>query len=452
MTGLPSASTTPSPAATALADDPTPTTRDSSQLPTQTARPRATRPQPTSTADSNDPAETSEPTSGIDNNDGTRDAGDDPVVIAVERDTAALRGLQPKDDVPEIFITEEQLRVNLTEDMKTDYPREEARMDAVALWLLRLSDERSFDLYQFYIDMLSEGVAGYYDPDENELFVLSDQEELGPQARETLSHEYIHSLQDQHYDLRRLLPDDSKDDDRNLAARATAEGDASLAGLMYAYQHMSQEDFQELIAASENASTEMLDRAPTYIRRGFIFPYDEGVTFVSKLIEAGGFDKVNAALADPPRSTEQIIHPEKYMELPRDEPVAMLMPPLTSTLGAGWSLSDYATFGEFDLQIVLSDNNAADPEGAAAGWGGGQYDFYQRGDDALLIMATRWDTTRDANEFEAALNETFEDTTKVGELWQDGGRFFGLKRTDDQIVLVAATKAEFVQSALDDVK
>jgi hypothetical protein len=198
---------------------------------------------------------------------------------------------------------------------------------------------------------------------------------------------------------------------------------------------------------------------------------------VSKLIERGGFDKVNAALADPPVSTEQIIHPEKYLDLPRDEPIAVTLPPLTSTLGTGWKHTDDGTFGELDVQILLSDNGADSSSGtpqpqpenrnsngalstptatlskeAAAGWGGGHYSIYQKDDDALVIVGTTWDSEEEADEFEATLLQTFEDAKKTGDVWQDNGRFCGVKRTGDMIVLVSATTAELVTAALDQVK
>ena len=374
-------------------------------------------------------------------------AGENEQVLEVEADAAAVRELDPKEDVDETFITRDQLRTNLIRDIDEDYPKDEAERDALELWLMRLTPNRDLDLHQLFIDLYTENIAGYYDSEENKLFVLGDQKQLSPQARETLAHEFVHSLQDQHYDLDKLLPEDSTDDDRSMAIRSLVEGDATLAGVMYAYRHFTKEEFEEMLAESSNNPSDVIDSVPTYIRNGLLFPYDAGATFVGKLIEEGGFDRVNKALADPPVSTEQILHPDKYLQTPRDEPLPVTIPPLTSTLGTGWTYKDSGTLGEFDFTEILRENGAGAPVDSADGWGGGKYDLYQNGNNALLFIDSRWDTASEANEFYNAMQETFVTAKSEGDkLWSDGGRYFGLKYSGDRVTLVTSTD----RTALDD--
>jgi len=376
----------------------------------------------------------------------------DQVLLQVELDTMQVRGLKPRDDVPEIVINREQLRTKLINDFKEDYSQEEARQDAVELWLLRLSPNRTLDLYQLFLDLYSEQIAGLYDHREKELFVLSEAEELSPTGKATLAHEFVHSLQDQHYDLGNMLPDDSDNDDRDRAVRSLIEGDASISEVMYAYQHLSSEEFQKILEESNASPSTVIEKVPPYIKEDLLFPYSAGSTFVTKLIERGGYDKVNAVFADPPQSTEQILHPEKYLQLPRDEPVSVAIPPLTSTLGTGWTYRDGYTFGEFDLRELLKENGVAEPDTAAAGWGGGQTAFYENNESALYIVDTRWDTTNDATEFDEALRGTFSKARKVGDLWSEGDRFFGIITSGDRVALVSGTDQKIVETAISAIK
>ena len=324
-----------------------------------------------------------------------------------------MRGLKPKKDVPETFLPQDKLRENLTEEVNTEYKPDEAKRDAVELWLLRLLDDPSIDLRKLQTDLLGEQVLGYYDQKKKDLFVRSDEPSLSPLARETLVHEFTHSLQDQYYDLEKLRPEKIAGD-LGAAILALVEGDATVSGLLYAQQYMSQSDFQALLDESKNSPSKVLDAAPQYIRDSLEFPYDQGPRFVLALVkpDAGqgnvSFKSVDDALADPPKSTEQIIHPEKYMDKQnRDEPVTVTLPPLTDTLGTGWTQTDTDTLGEFDLQEMLKINNVDESQAtdAAAGWGGAQYALYQKGDSALVQTIIDWDTSTDAAEFESAMRQ-----------------------------------------------
>lgn len=386
--------------------------------------------------------------------DGTVGAENAATLKEIERQDALFRGLQPISTVPAQFISSDQLRENLTKEMEQYYSKEQAKDDATELWLMRLIDNRSIDLYQLQIDLQSEQVLGYYDQKVKALFVRNDGTRLSPTAKETLAHEYIHALQDQHFDLEKMLPDETTDDDRSTAARSLVEGDATVGGILFAQSHFSPAEYQSIIDDSANSDTSVLDSAPKYISDSLYFPYDEGVQFVIALGITNSFGPIDKALADPPVSTEQIMHPEKYTSAHRDMPVLVAAPPLTDTLGAGWTHTDNGTLGEFDLKELLTLNGASDPETAAAGWGGGSYGLYQNGDNALAMMNTAWDTTKDANEFEDALNETFSADTKDGDVivGSDGLRFYVIKRTVNDISLLSSTDRAALKKAITAVK
>ncbi|HET9492843.1 MAG TPA: hypothetical protein VFR15_01280 [Chloroflexia bacterium] len=443
-TGLPPAGTPTSvvePTATTEAALPTRTT------PRQNPTPTAVSVRPSATATTAEAAATPDPQ-------GTVDPVAEAQITQIEEDTSRLRGLQPKSDVPEIFINEAQLRENLIRDTEAEYPVEEAQDDARQLWLLRLTNDPALDLRQLYIDLQTEQVAGYYDPDKKELYVRKEDGELSPLARQTLSHEFVHSLQDQHFDLNKMLPDDTTDDDRALAVRALVEGDATISGLLYAQAHMTEEEFNDMLAESAAAETTVLDKAPRYIRDSLIFPYEKGVEFIMAVGGLNSFRSVDQAMKDPPASTEQIMHPEKYLGGARDEPKPAPVIPLTGTLNAGWTMNDNGTIGEFDLQIILDENGASDASRASEGWGGGNYAYYRHsgGDQSLLLVNTAWDSRADADEFEAAMRETFAVSGEEGDFWSDGRRLFAIKRVGDNVWYGASTDRNALESAMDSIK
>ncbi len=369
-------------------------------------------------------------------------------LATIEAEAATLRGLQPKRNVPEHFVSSAQIAANLTKEINDDYSPAEGRRDALELWLLRLIPDRTVDLYQIQIDLLGEQVLGYYDPKTKELFIRSDQQPLGAEAQDTLAHEFVHSLQDEYYDLQKLRPDNSHNNDRDTAVTSLIEGDATVAQVQFAQRYMSPADMATLMQGSANSSTAVLDKAPAYIRDSLIFPYNKGAEFVYTLQQHGGFAAVNKALADPPVSTEQILHPDKYLASRRDLPLAVSLPPLTSTLGSGWTIRNEDTLGEFDLAALLRYNGVTEADAAAAGWGGARFALYQDDSAALVILGTRWDTAKDATEFETALRRSFPPGIATGDQWTDGERNYALRHNGSALTLITGTNNTAVQRAL----
>jgi hypothetical protein len=374
------------------------------------------------------------------------------LINKIEQEASNMRGLKPLKDVPVQFISGDQLRANLTQDMKANYSEKQSKQDVSALWLMRLINDPTLDLYQFEIDLQSEQVLGYYDQHKGDLFVRNDAQQLSPLAQQTLAHEYTHALQDQHYNLQKLLPSKSTDDDRDLGVRSVVEGDATISGLIWAQTNLSPQDYQKMLDASNSAPSSTADNAPKYIRDSLYFPYDQGVQFVIALGILKGYGPIDKALQDPPVSSEQIMHPEKYTSTPRDLPKPVALTPLTDTLGTGWTMPTNGTLGEFDLQEMLAQTSIgkAQADTAAAGWGGGVYNYYENSDKHLAVFNTVWDTKKDADEFETAMNDSFASYTKNGTTWTDpdGKRFFSIKRIGDAIAVGASTDQPSLEKAM----
>ncbi len=368
----------------------------------------------------------------------------------IEQRVVGLRELEPTGPIAPTLISRQELHDNLVRLQTDQYSQEEARQDADVLWLLRLIDDRNLDLFNLSIDLLTERVLGYYDPETKELYVVNDEPSLSPLGEMTVAHEMVHALQDQHTDLLRLTGDEV-DGDRALAHSALIEGDAEVTATRYVLQYFDRAKLLDLTTESNSGSSDVLDRAPAYIRDSLYFPYVEGVAFATQLYQLRGAEGQTAALADPPTSTEQILHPEKYLD-ERDEPLTVAMPDISAALGNGWKQSEPDTIGEFDLRVLLRENGAQDADGAAAGWGGGSYALYGSPDDAgggtLIVVSTVWDTGADADEYLAALGQTFgvdDPTSHV--IGDDQGRYSVVIRAGASVTLITGTDRDAVERA-----
>src|SRR5689334_1394548 len=267
----------------------------------------------------------------------------------------------------------------------------------------------NFQYRSFLIKLLTEQVAGYYDPKAQQ-FYLADWIELEGQ-KPVMAHELTHALQDQHFNLKRFDKWPKGDSDAELAAHALIEGDATLAMTLYMQRH-------PLVAlafikslGSQETSTEQFKRAPRALRESLIFPYEAGSNWATAVYRRGGWDMVSKAFTKLPQSTEQIIHPDKYFAY--EAPLKLTVPELKPQLGPAWKRIDSDVNGEWGCYLLLDEylNDAAESKKAAAGWAGDEFALYEGANPADIFVAqvTAWDTPNDAREFfDAYLKRTWK--------------------------------------------
>ncbi len=325
----------------------------------------------------------------------------------IQAEVIELRGLSPVYDVPRALMNAEELADKVENDFFSDYTPEDAALDVKALAVIGLLP-RGYDLHQLYLDLYSDQVAGYYDDDVKAMYVISEGK-FGGLEKMTHAHEYTHVLQDQVYDFQNgLLYNDETceaDSEYCAAVQCLIEGDATLSELLWFYSFTTEEEQQEVFDFYETYSSDVYDNAPEYLQADFGFPYDAGYTFVEYYYKEDGFDGVDALYANPPVSTEQILHPENY---PNDVPLPVTLPDLTDVLGGGWYENTRNVMGEWYTYLIfakgadaawqMNDDLAKD---AAEGWGGDAYLVYLNDDrdDAVFVMASTWDTPEDAAEY-----------------------------------------------------
>lgn len=307
-------------------------------------------------------------------------------------------GAQSRDDIERMLVQ------NLDESAKP----EQLRASEITLRKLGLAPA-DFKLRPFIIKLLTEQVAGYYDPKTRE-FHLADWIDLDGQ-KPVMAHELTHALQDQHFNLRRFEKWPKHDSDAELAAHALVEGDATLVMEQYLARDPLRllSFFKSMVLGGATSSTEQLDKAPRVFRETLTFPYFQGLAFTKGVYKRGGWEEVSAAYKNLPKSTEQILHPEKYFA--GDEPRKVALKDISSVLGQSWKMADNDVEGEWGYYLLLDEflKSGDESKKAAEGWGGDRYALFTgpNESDVLIAQKTVWDTEQDAREFfDAYVNRT----------------------------------------------
>jgi hypothetical protein len=312
-------------------------------------------------------------------------------VATIAARVEALRGLQFREEpVPE-RVSAEQARRDGLADLDRSYPERRRRADEEVLKLLGLI-EPDVDLRSISGSVFGEGVAGYYDPRSKRLRLVEGATP-GPLAEIVLAHELNHALEDQHFGL---APDETATDDAALARVALIEGTAMLVMQQYVQRYVGAD--AALSAALGSAMSEQPD-LPKFVQDQLIFPYLSGLQFAAALQHAGGgWAALNEAAERVPASTEQILHPDAYLDGADPERVR-----LNVRLGGEWRRATAGTWGEWQTAQLVG--------GDAAGWGGDRYELWQRGrctappcrSEDVLVMRWAWDTPEAARAFETKL-------------------------------------------------
>lgn len=387
----------------------------------------------------------------------------------IEQNVRDLRQIASSSPVPRLLLSSEQLRQRVVDDFFKDYSDEDARRDTYMLAALGLL-EPDFDLRTFYVDLFSEQVAGFYDNDVKEMYVVQGEGFKGPE-RLTYAHEFTHALQDQKYDIENGLHFSDKECNEDTTERcsgiqALLEGEATFVSYQWFGSYGTSDDQKELLLFSATYKMPVYESAPEYMKRDFMYPYESGLAFVTHLYENGGWPAVDRAYQNPPISSEQILHPDLY---PDETPVPVDLPDLTSVLGSGWEKLEGGVMGEWYTQLILADGwvpearlDLNEAQNASEGWGGDAYGIYLNASSGqtALVLTTVWDTKQDVDEFSEAFttyaNARFGvDATPDGTrtIWEGGDVFSALYVTRDEnrtvwVLAPDAATAEALWNAL----
>ncbi|MCC7339343.1 MAG: hypothetical protein IT422_29985 [Pirellulaceae bacterium] len=340
-------------------------------------------------------------------------------VVTRLRGQSFLREVQPS------IFNRQQLGVEMLKLIEQEYTPDELELMDLSFKVFGLVPPQ-LDSTAIMIALLTEEVAGFYDPDNKRMVLIVEDAPSKPpswlgsllgakqafdkdEQKTTLAHELTHALQDQLYDLNAMQKGIEKDDDMLLAFSALVEGDATL--LMFA-EASDEQDISKMDPVAMRATFNIMSwmmplaggktfrSAPAIFRDSLTFPYFQGMLFVLAVAGEGGWEGVHQAFSNPPRSTEQILHPDKYLR-DIDGPQEVILPDVVDLLPAGWEKLGGNCLGELQTSILLK--RVPGGSAAAAGWDGDRYEVFRNADGRLaLVFASVWDSPGDANEFAEA--------------------------------------------------
>ena len=349
----------------------------------------------------------------------------------IARQVAEIRGLALRTPLRSRLVEPAALADKVSDLAFSEQDPDETRDTEQLLIALRLAPPE-VDLAGIVESLYREQILGLYVPEEQTLYVRRRGTD-SPAQRMTTAHEITHALQDQAFGLVKLQDEADKDDDASLAMLSLIEGDAVLTQQLWAQEHLSAEEIAE--AAGEATGGDSLDAAPAYLRASLFFPYDKGGLFVADLYRTGGFDAIDAAFVNPPTSTEQILHPDRYRS--GDDPVDV---PIRVRPGARWRRASTYQFGEFDLDQLLQPLGADEAAAAAQGWDGGSVRSWSAGDDVAVAAHLVFDSDEDAGQACEALPQWYASAaegTAIGAGIYRGDRDHLALRCDGTRVLFA---------------
>lgn len=304
-------------------------------------------------------------------------------------------GLRFRHDPRAEVRTREQVRNYVLHKLDQEMPSAKAAgMEATYRLLGLLPD--TLDLRRLMLDLYTEQIAGFYDPDSATLFAVAGADPA--QLRVVLAHELVHALQDQYTPLSEFMRA-PVDNDHLSAGQAIFEGQATLAGLqvMVPGQNITAmpefwETFRDQIR-QQQTSMPVFKTAPTLVREGLIFPYLAGADFMRWWMGSEHRDTVPFGRLLPV-STEQVLHPSRYGR--GDEPV------LLRFKEPGDSTTTYEdVLGEFEIRILSAELNN-EPEVSTVvpiGWGGDRFRTWRLPGGAAMVWYSTWDDSASAQQF-----------------------------------------------------
>ena len=251
---------------------------------------------------------------------------------------------------------------------------------------------------------------------------------------------------------------DAHKDDEASAYLALIEGDATVTMFEYSQQFLTPSQQQDVDREAAEGSTEKLLAAPNVIRQTLLFPYQQGQQFVQAILRSGGTKALDKAYQDPPTSTEQIIHVDKYLSR-RDHPTPVVMPDLAHAMGSGWKGLQGGGIGELDVDLLIDQYlSASEAHDAAAGWDGGRYAAADSSKGTVVAVETVWDSEAEAREAASVLERWLPAryagqgsdvriSGATGRGWQSSDGAGSVTRNGDRIAIIVGPDMASVNRA-----
>jgi hypothetical protein len=305
----------------------------------------------------------------------------------------------------------EEIRAYLLQKMKEDKDADKRYADQKTLEKFGLIP-KDYPLEQTLVRVLTEQIAGLYDPESKEFFIADWNSPAD--ERMVMSHELTHALHDQHFHIDQWTDAAKPNDDAELARDAVVEGSALAAMLDYILRGQgSIRDLGDIdpgmLMGDADASPE-LAKAPKVLQDELLFPYLAGTKFTQAFLKSSsGWPDFHKVYENPPVSTQQIMHPDLYLQ--GIVPPKIVLPETTGAISPEWKKLDENDMGEFGLLEILKQFLSKDRATVLAKtWAADRYAIFenQKNKRTLLIFRVRLASDADAARFFGAYSELLE--------------------------------------------
>ena len=338
---------------------------------------------------------------------------EDPLAAADEvlRDMSQITSLPLREPLRKSLRSRDEIRAYVLREMKEEKSSDEryaAEKEMEAFGLV----PKGFELEPFLVDLLTEQIAGLYDPKAHEFYIADWI--VSADKRMVMAHELTHALEDQSFHIEAWLKAARPNDDAEMARDAVLEGSANAAMVDYIL-HGTGRTVWELpeidpeLFLGDTKSSPKFSSAPRFIQDTLLFPYIAGLNFTKEALRQKGWSGLAGLFATPPASSQQILHPDLYRR--GVKPANVALPDAGNMLGREWKRLDENVLGEFGVKEVLLQFLGAERAGSlSSAWVGDRYALFEgvTTKKLLLIFRLQLATPEDAARFAGQYSEALE--------------------------------------------
>jgi hypothetical protein len=372
----------------------------------------------------------------------------------IQQQVSDLRGLPVLNGVPFHIVSRDRADRYLRSQYVTQEFLQDSERERLVLAALGLAGP-GYDTVTHKLNRMVDGMGGFYTPDGKEIFVLGLR--FGAVEHYIYTHQFTHALLDQNYlTLQNITAANCSANAEPCAALAAlVEGDAQMLMTEWWRENAKTPDYRDILLYRPAALALLEQNPPPFAAQNPTFGTERGLKFVNYLYNLGGWPNVNKAYANPPQTSEQIMHPKKYVsgELARNVPAR----PLQAALGEEWQVVRQNVLGEWYTYLLLAfgvdpsaqiDRDRAST--AAAGWGGDSLQVLQHTPSGATALSAHWawDDEKEAGEFFPVLFQYMNERYRAarldnisGECWSGDGQVSCIYLSGSQTLWLQAPDA-----------
>lgn len=319
-----------------------------------------------------------------------------------------VSGLPSRKEVPLKELSTDETLAAVNEEMSREM--ENVDMESGARMLERFGFlPPDTNLKELYVDSMAHNAAAFYNPRTGTFYNVNRMGLLDAMNESiVVSHELTHAVQDQAIGAQAVFNGRREDDDRTRALQWVMEGQAIVVGnragnmlvgpapgpMGYlwgdnATVSMWSNFFRKVTAKNMEETDKAAGFAtPHFLVESMLSSYIDGSRFVYWVEKQLGKSAHTTLMCRLPQSTEQLMHPQKYLDRV-DPPLRITMPDLD-----GRTIKAEGTVGEWGMEWLMRQHREfTQNQRPASGWGGDRIALY---DDGSAVWRIAMDTEADA--------------------------------------------------------